>query len=196
MSVKQIPNSRSSERKIESAQGMLTERFAFCQTMPLDEFVQVAEVLRPSGYRPTRFRPYADARTVRVAAVWSRDGRPWLLAHDQPADAIRQADERNRKEQYLPVEVAAPEGIGVAVVGEVVGEDVVAGRQGGAQVFEHVGRLAPAVEADDTRSPGMARAVRATIGVRRPVPSSSRRTAAVVATPSSPGICTSIRIRS
>src|SRR5262249_26118013 len=92
--------------KIESAQGMLTERFAFCQTMPLDEFVQVAEVLRPSGYRPTRFRPYADAKTVRVAAVWSRDGRPWRLAHDQPADAIRQADGRNRKEQYLPVEVA------------------------------------------------------------------------------------------
>ncbi len=48
--------------KIESAQGMLTERFAFCQTMPLDEFVKIAEALRPSGYRPTRFRPYADGQ--------------------------------------------------------------------------------------------------------------------------------------
>ena len=45
--------------KIESARGMLAERFAFCQTMPLDEFVKVAEALRPSGYRNTRFRPYA-----------------------------------------------------------------------------------------------------------------------------------------
>ena len=61
--------------KIESAQGMLTERFAFCQTMPLDEFLTTAEGLRKSGYRPIRFRPYAEGRSLRVAAVWTRDGR-------------------------------------------------------------------------------------------------------------------------
>ena len=33
--------------KIESAQGMLAERFAFCQTMPLEEFLKVAEAFRP-----------------------------------------------------------------------------------------------------------------------------------------------------
>ena len=92
--------------KIESAQGMLTERFAFCQTMPLDEFVKVAEALRKSGYRPIRFRPYAEGKSLRVAAVWTRDGRPWRMAHDQTADEIRQTDEQNRKEGYLPVEVA------------------------------------------------------------------------------------------
>ena len=92
--------------KIESAQGMLKDCFGFCQTMLLDEFVKVAEALHPSGYRPTRFRPYAEDKNLRVAAVWSRDGRPWRLAHDQTADEIRQTDERNRKEGYLPVEVA------------------------------------------------------------------------------------------
>src|SRR5271165_202741 len=92
--------------KIESAQGMLAERFAFCQTMPLDEFVEVAEALRPSGYRPTRFRPYAEGKTHRVAAVWTRDGRAWRPAHNQSADDIRQTDERNRKEGYLSVDVA------------------------------------------------------------------------------------------
>ena len=46
------------------------------------------------------------ARTLRVAAVWTRDGRPWRIAHDQSADEIRQTDERNRKEGYLPVDVA------------------------------------------------------------------------------------------
>ena len=61
--------------KIESAQGMLAERFAFCQSMPLDEFVKIAEALRPSGYRPTRFRPYAEGKSLRVSAVWTRDGR-------------------------------------------------------------------------------------------------------------------------
>ena len=85
---------------------MLTERFAFCQTMPLDEFLKVAEGLRKSGYRPIRFRPYAEGKTLRVAAVWTRDGRPWRMAHDQTADEIRQTDERNRKEGYLPVDVA------------------------------------------------------------------------------------------
>ena len=92
--------------KIESAQGMLAERFAFCQTMTLDEFLTTAEALRKSGYRPIRFRPYAEGKTLRVAAVWTRDGRPWRMAHDQTADEIRQTDERNRKEGYLPVDVA------------------------------------------------------------------------------------------
>jgi len=68
--------------QIESAQGMLAERFAFCQTMTLDESLTTAEALRKSGYRPIRFRPYADGGTVRVAAVWARDGRPWRMAHD------------------------------------------------------------------------------------------------------------------
>ena len=35
----------------------------------------VAEGLRKSGYRPVRFRPYADGpAVVKVAAVWTRDG--------------------------------------------------------------------------------------------------------------------------
>ncbi len=91
--------------KIESAGGMLTERFAFCQSMPLDEFVEVAVALGPSGYRPTRFRPYAVGKSLQVAAVWARDGRPWRLAHDQSAELVLGADLRNRKEGYLPVDI-------------------------------------------------------------------------------------------
>ena len=66
--------------RIEGGQGLLAERFAFCQTMPLDEFLTTAEGLRKSGYRPVRFRPYADGQAVRVAAVWTRDGRNWRIA--------------------------------------------------------------------------------------------------------------------
>ncbi len=57
---------------IESADGLVADRFAFCQTMPLDEFLATAGALRKSGYRPIRFRPYADEQVVRVAAVWAR----------------------------------------------------------------------------------------------------------------------------
>ncbi len=65
---------------IESADGLVADRFAFCQTMPLDEFLATAGALRKSGYRPIRFRPYADEQVVRVAAVWARDGRDLRLA--------------------------------------------------------------------------------------------------------------------
>ncbi len=92
--------------RIESAQGMLTERFALVQTMPLDDFLTTAEALRPSGYRPIRFRPYADGGTVKVAAAWTRDGRKWRISSGLTAADVRQQDERNQKERFLPVDVA------------------------------------------------------------------------------------------
>ena len=60
--------------RIEAAQGQLTDRFAFCQAMPLDEFLATAVSLRPSGYRPVRVQPFAEGAIVKVAAAWSRDG--------------------------------------------------------------------------------------------------------------------------
>ena len=41
-----------------------------------------------------------------MAAVWTRDGRPWRMAHDLTADEIRQTDERNARSRFLPVDVA------------------------------------------------------------------------------------------
>src|SRR5260370_37903292 len=51
--------------RIETAEGLLAERFAYCQTMPLDEFLVTAEALRTSGYRPVRFRSYSHRAAVR-----------------------------------------------------------------------------------------------------------------------------------
>src|SRR5262249_26477152 len=92
--------------RIESAQGILSERFGFCQTMALDEFLTTAEALRKSGYRPVRFRPYADEPVVRVAAVWTRDGRKWRSASGLTGDEVGQQDERNTKDQFLAADVA------------------------------------------------------------------------------------------
>jgi formylglycine-generating enzyme required for sulfatase activity/tetratricopeptide (TPR) repeat protein len=92
--------------RIESAQGILSERFGFCQTMPLDDFLTTAESLRKSGYRPVRFRPYVDGRAVRVAAVWIRDVRNWRIKSGLTAHEVRQQDDRNKKDQFLPVDVA------------------------------------------------------------------------------------------
>jgi serine/threonine protein kinase/formylglycine-generating enzyme required for sulfatase activity/tetratricopeptide (TPR) repeat protein len=92
--------------RIEAAQGILKERFAFCQAMPIDEFLTTAEALRKSGYHPVRFRPYADGQAVRVAAVWTRDGRDWRISSGLTVDEVRQQDERNSKVKFLPVDVA------------------------------------------------------------------------------------------
>jgi formylglycine-generating enzyme required for sulfatase activity/tetratricopeptide (TPR) repeat protein len=92
--------------KIEAAEGLLTDRFAFCQTMPLDGFEEVAEGLRASAYRPIRFRPYADGRSVRVAAVWTRDGRKWKLGSSLSAKEIQAKDAELRHGKLLPVDVA------------------------------------------------------------------------------------------
>jgi len=96
----------TAKARIESAGGLVAERFGFCQTMPLGEFLAAVEALRVSGCRPVRFRPYADGQVVRVAVVWTRDGRKWRMAHDQTADTISKQDDLHRKEGFLPVDVA------------------------------------------------------------------------------------------
>jgi eukaryotic-like serine/threonine-protein kinase len=92
--------------RLESAQGIVAERFAFCQSMLLDEFLTAAEALRKTGYRPVRFRPFADGQMIRVAAIWTRDGRGWRITSGLTADAVRQEDDRNKKDKFLPVDVA------------------------------------------------------------------------------------------
>jgi serine/threonine protein kinase len=93
-------------RKIEAAHGLLRERFGFCQTMPLEEFRAVANELRPSGYRPIRFRPYATDQNVLVAAVWTRDRQEWRLAHGLSAAEVHKQDDEYGKQSFHAVDVA------------------------------------------------------------------------------------------
>src|SRR3954462_13436095 len=92
--------------QIDQAYGMLAERFAFCQPMPPDGFIEVAEGLRLSGYRPIRFRPYRAADAVRVAAVWTRDGRPWQMTHGVGAEALRRTDDERQRQGQRLIDVA------------------------------------------------------------------------------------------
>ena len=77
--------------------------------MPLDEFVSTAQALGKSGYRPVRFRPCADGPRTRVAAVWARDRRNWRISSGLTALEVRQQDDRNQKENFLPVDVTGYE---------------------------------------------------------------------------------------
>jgi serine/threonine protein kinase/formylglycine-generating enzyme required for sulfatase activity len=93
-------------RGIESGLGLLDERFAFCQTMPMVEFLTIAERLRHSGYRPIRFRPYADGTIVRVAAVWTRDRLEWAMEPELSALDVARADAGHRKAEFVPLDAA------------------------------------------------------------------------------------------
>src|SRR5262249_59670814 len=46
-------------REIEEAGGVVAERFALCQALPLQRVQAVTEGLRAAGYRPVRVRPWA-----------------------------------------------------------------------------------------------------------------------------------------
>jgi formylglycine-generating enzyme required for sulfatase activity len=92
-------------KKIEAAQGVLTDHFAFCQTMPLDDFLSVAEGLRGSGYRPTRLRPYKEGGSVQVAAIWDRDGLNWQTVSGLNAEQTQEKDREFRSHHLLPVDV-------------------------------------------------------------------------------------------
>jgi formylglycine-generating enzyme required for sulfatase activity len=92
-------------REIEAADGLLAERWALCQTLPLERLQTVTEALRPSGYRPIRVRPYAPG-SPRVAVVWTRDGRDWKLETGLSGDAIKERDASLQKDGLIPAEVA------------------------------------------------------------------------------------------
>jgi formylglycine-generating enzyme required for sulfatase activity/tetratricopeptide (TPR) repeat protein len=94
-------------RQMEAAAGLVAERFALCQTLPLEDFDAVAAGLAKSGYRPLRFRPYAVDKRVQVAAVWIRDGRQWQAQHGLTADEVRRQDGAWRAKGLRPADVAA-----------------------------------------------------------------------------------------
>ncbi len=91
-------------KRLDAAHGMLAEPFAFCQTMDLDEFHWLVDELRPSGYRPTTFRPYIAEGRIRVAAVLLRDGQPFVIASGQLSGQI-EARNQNLGQSYNQVDI-------------------------------------------------------------------------------------------
>jgi serine/threonine protein kinase/formylglycine-generating enzyme required for sulfatase activity len=93
--------------EVERGLGLVHERFAMAQTIALDRFVALAEGLRSSGYRPIRVRPYRVNGAAQVAAIWTRDGRPWQISLGAGATEIHRQDGHWRESGYEPVDVAA-----------------------------------------------------------------------------------------
>ena len=96
----------SMKHAIESAADIFNDRFALCQTMPLEQFAEMVESFRASGYRPLRFRPFAHQKSVLVATVWTRDGRDWRLEYGLSDEEAILRDEQLRSAGFAAVDVA------------------------------------------------------------------------------------------
>ena len=93
-------------KTLKQGDGMVADRFAFCQTLPLNEFARVAEALSDCGYRPIRLRPFLYKDTVRAAATWTRDGRDWKLELGLTAVELLGQGDKLRETDFVPVDVA------------------------------------------------------------------------------------------
>ncbi len=92
------------QASMESAHGMIGERFAYVVDMPMDKFIEVAEKLRTSGYRPTRVRAWSPeplASSAQVAAIWTRDTKRWNLETSIAKTALPSLDKNAEKDGLL-----------------------------------------------------------------------------------------------
>jgi formylglycine-generating enzyme required for sulfatase activity len=101
------PVSAATLSAIEGAQGMVRDRFAFVQTLPLEAFEPLAQALARSGYRPVRVRPYVADGRVRAGAVWKRDDVAWKFGSGLTAGEVRTRDDELRAAGFQPADVAA-----------------------------------------------------------------------------------------
>ena len=92
--------------QIEAAKGLLTERFAFCQSMPLDQFPAICEALRASGYRPTRVRPYLSLLPLAGGAVSAASAQPGPTQADRPDEGVYAAAIWTRDEKSWQLQPA------------------------------------------------------------------------------------------
>jgi formylglycine-generating enzyme required for sulfatase activity len=70
-------------RQVEGADGLVAERFALCQTLPLEDFDAVANGLAKSGYRLVQLRPFVSSLPA------SGVGVPALAGGDSPEDRLK-----------------------------------------------------------------------------------------------------------
>lgn len=96
---------------IETADGMINEAFAWCGSLPLDQFLPLSERLDTYGYRPEAVRPYHSFRPgegePRVAVIWHRDFKPWEWEKFPTPEEAREHDSKMRESGLYANDLAA-----------------------------------------------------------------------------------------
>ncbi len=94
--------------QVTAAHGVVSERSAFCLDMPLGELLEVVQNLQGSGYRPVRLRPVVDTadQTLRMSAVWVRDGGRFAVQPSLPQAELPQPDMNATRDGLLLADLA------------------------------------------------------------------------------------------
>ena len=67
--------------QFEAIGGQMSDRYAMCTKMELNDFKKTAESLRQSCYQPVCVRPWVDPMgKTRVAAIWHRSTAHWSIS--------------------------------------------------------------------------------------------------------------------
>jgi formylglycine-generating enzyme required for sulfatase activity/tRNA A-37 threonylcarbamoyl transferase component Bud32 len=93
-------------QEIERVGGLVTERFALCQTLPLQRVLAVVDALQKCGYRPMRLRPYRHGDQVQAALVWTRDGVGLRREVGLTEAALKTTNTEREREGFVAVDVA------------------------------------------------------------------------------------------
>lgn len=99
-----IPSEYS--RKVYAGEGLQMQGFLLCQSMPYDDLLAIIRPMAAYGCRPLRIRPYPVGDEIKVAAVWTRDARPWRVVAGLTADEFTQAYERLTEAGFETLDVA------------------------------------------------------------------------------------------
>jgi serine/threonine protein kinase len=93
-------------RVLESAAGMVEQRFVLCQTLPFALLHEVIMQLGRCGYRPRCIRPYCVGASLMVAAIWTRDDRAWQWLDNADPDAVLKRDGELRMQGFVPIDAS------------------------------------------------------------------------------------------
>jgi serine/threonine protein kinase/formylglycine-generating enzyme required for sulfatase activity len=102
----QEPPPFAAELLVGQADGLLLERFALVQSLPLERGPALADLLKCEGYRLVCYRPYGKGPEARAAAVWLRDGRESVLEQGLSAEQARLRDEKWQQLGFEPFDVS------------------------------------------------------------------------------------------
>ena len=93
------------QRAIIVGKGMLTDKFAIVQTLPLADLVPLTEALKPRRWRPIRVRPYPTPDGLKVAVIWLPSSVEGEL-FDGTTEEVEKHDAENRAKGFTAVDLA------------------------------------------------------------------------------------------
>jgi Domain of unknown function (DUF4145)/Sulfatase-modifying factor enzyme 1/AAA domain/Bacterial tandem repeat domain 1 len=95
--------------------GLVTNSFALCPKLPLDEFESVTANLAKQGFRPAKVRPFKHSTGMQAAVIWLKDSNKWKAAIGVPLTELMRLDELHRKEGYAPIDLCFYDEPGIPV---------------------------------------------------------------------------------